>query len=163
MSVDSSSACFWSACSRGRTARAMSTAGDPKRVFKATVRNPVTPDRADTYSPGYLVISGEVIEELADEDPGSRLGSAEYVDLGMQTIVPGFVDTHVHLPQFLIMGIGVGELLSWLTNYTYPEEARFADSRHAANVAGRFFDAMVANGTTTAVVYSSVHEEATDI
>jgi guanine deaminase len=87
----------------------------------------------------------------------------DYTDLGKYTIVPGFVDTHVHLPQFLNMGIGVGELLSWLTNYTYPEEARFADPRHAADVAGRFFDAIVANGTTTAVIYSSVHEEATDI
>jgi guanine deaminase len=141
----------------------MSTPGDPKRVFKATVRNPVTPDRSDTYSPGYLVITGGLIEELTDEDPCPRLGSADYVDLGTQTIVPGFVDTHVHLPQFLIMGIGVGELLSWLTNYTYPEEARFADPRHAQDVTGRFFDAIVANGTTTAVIYSSVHEEATDI
>jgi guanine deaminase len=141
----------------------MTTPGGPRRIFKATVRNPVSPDRVDTYSPGYLVISGNVIEELTGVDPRPRLGPVEYIDLSNQTIVPGFVDTHVHLPQFLIMGVGVGELLSWLTNYTYPEEARFADPRHAADVAVRFFDAMVANGTTTAVVYSSVHEEATDI
>ena len=141
----------------------MSIPGAPKRIFKGTVRNPVRLDRIDTYSPGYLVVSGNAIEELTSEDPRPRLGQVEYVDLGKQTIVPGFVDTHVHLPQFLIMGIGVGELLSWLTSYTYPEEARFADPRHAADVAERFFDAMLANGTTTAVVYSSVHEEATDI
>ena len=77
--------------------------------------------------------------------------------------MPGFVDTHVHLPQFAIMGIGSGELLSWLNTYTYPEEARFADPEYAAKISQQFFDALVANGTTTAVVYSSVHEEATDI
>jgi guanine deaminase len=141
----------------------MNTPGGPKRIFKATVRNPVSPDRVDTYVPGYLVTRGNVIEELAKEDPRPRLGAAEYFDLGNQTIVPGFVDTHVHLPQLLIMGISVGELLSWLTNYTYPEETRFADPRHASEVAQRFFDEIVANGTTTAVIYSSVHEEATDI
>jgi guanine deaminase len=125
--------------------------------------NPVARDRIDTYAPGYLVVSGGVIEELTGEDPRPKLESPDFTDLGSQTIVPGFVDTHVHLPQFRIMGIGTGELLSWLTNYTYPEETRFADPRHAAEVAKQFFDALVANGTTTAAVYSSVHEEATDI
>jgi guanine deaminase len=61
------------------------------------------------------------------------------------------------------MGIGTGELLSWLKNYIYPEEERFSDAKYAADVSKAFFDALTANGTTTAVVYSSVHEEATDL
>jgi guanine deaminase len=61
------------------------------------------------------------------------------------------------------MGIGAGELLTWLNTYTYPEEARFADPEYAAKISQEFFDALVANGTTTAAIYSSVHERATDI
>jgi guanine deaminase len=140
----------------------MTTAGD-RRIFKAVVMNPVSPDRVERFNPGYLIISGKSIQELTHEDPRFRIGPAQFTDLGTRTIVPGFIDTHVHLPQFPIMGIGTGELLDWLRNYTYPEEARFADPEHAAEVARQFFDALLANGTTTAAIYSSVHEIATDI
>lgn len=139
------------------------TTPDVRRIFKGTIQNPVSPDRVDSHQPGYLVVSRAAIEELTGEDPRSRFQDAEFVDCGNQTIVPGFVDTHVHLPQFRIMGIGAGELLNWLTNYTYPEESRFSDSHHAGDVAKQFFAALVANGTTAAAIYSSVHEEATDI
>ena len=61
------------------------------------------------------------------------------------------------------MGVGGGQLLEWLENYTFPEEARFADSEYAGKISQAFFDNLVANGTTTAVIYSSVHEEATRI
>lgn len=141
----------------------MRTTGDLRRIFKASVMNPVASDRVDRYDPGYLVVSGERIESLTKDDPRGTLPSAQYVDLGMSVIMPGFVDTHVHLPQFAIMGLGSGELLTWLNTYTYPEEARFADPEYAAKIAGQFFDALIANGTTTAVIYSSVHEEATDL
>jgi guanine deaminase len=77
--------------------------------------------------------------------------------------VPGFVDAHVHLPQYAIMGKGTGELLTWLSTYTFPEEARFSDAEYASRIADAFFDEMLANGTTTAAIYSSIHEEATDI
>jgi guanine deaminase len=140
----------------------MTTPGD-RRIFKAVVMNPISPDRVETFNPGYLVVSGKSIQELTHDDPRPRIRPAEFIDLGSRTIVPGFVDTHVHLPQFPIMGISTGELLDWLKNFTYPEEARFADPDHATEVARQFFDALLANGTTTAAVYSSVHEAATDI
>ena len=88
---------------------------------------------------------------------------AEFIALDGKTIVPGFVDAHVHLPQYAIMGKGSGGLLEWLTNYTFPEEARFSDAAYAARIAEMFFDEMIANGTTTAAIYSSVHEQATDL
>jgi len=141
----------------------MSTTGDLRRIFKASVKNPRARDHVEFYDPGYLVVRGDKIELLSRDDPRPAYPSHEFIDLGSKIIVPGFVDTHVHLPQFAIMGIGVGELLEWLNNYTYPEEARFADPEYAGRISRQFFDALVANGTTTAVIYSSVHEEATDI
>ncbi len=139
------------------------TTRDLRRIFKGLVMNPVAVDRVEVHDPGYLVVAGEKIEQLGSDDPRPKFPSAEYVDLGSKTILPGFVDTHVHLSQFAIMGIGAGELLTWLNTYTYPEEARFADPEYAAKISQEFFDALVANGTTTAAIYSSVHERATDI
>src|SRR5262245_2000602 len=141
----------------------MATNAGTKRIFKAVIMNPLAPNRVDSYAPGFLVIADEKVDALTRTDPRPALPSAEFIDLGKKMIVPGFVDTHVHLPQFAIMGIGAGELLEWLNTYTYPEETKFADPEYAAAIAQKFFDALIAQGTTTAAIYSSVHEQATDI
>lgn len=141
----------------------MATKVDTKRIFKAVIMNPHAPNRVEVYDPGFLIIAGEKVEALTRTDPRSALPSAEFIDLGRKMIVPGLVDTHVHLPQFAIMGIGSGELLTWLNTYTYPEETKFADPDYAAAIAEKFFEAVVVQGTTTAAIYSSVHERATDI
>jgi guanine deaminase len=49
------------------------------------------------------------------------------------------------------------QLLDWLSNYTFPEETRFADPAHAGAMAGRFLDQLTAHGTTTAAAFCSVH------
>jgi guanine deaminase len=141
----------------------MTTTPEVRRIFKGLVMNPISESRVDRYEPGYLTVSAHRIERLSAQDPTPEFPDAEFIDLGGKTIVPGFVDAHVHLPQYGIIGKGKGELLSWLTNWTYPEEARFCDPTYAARMSDLFFDEMIANGTTTAAIYSSVHERATDI
>jgi guanine deaminase len=140
----------------------MTTSPEIRRVFKGFVMNPIEPGRVEVYDPGYLVVAGGRIEALTRNRPGQD-SHTELIVLENKIIVPGFVDVHVHLPQYAIMGVGVGELLTWLETYTYPEEARFADPEYASGISNRFFDDMIANGTTAAAIYSSVHEEATDI
>jgi guanine deaminase len=134
-----------------------------RRIFKALVMNPVAPEQVERYDPGFVIVAGDKFERLTGDDPRPEFPSAEFVDLDGKVILPGFVDTHVHLPQFGIMGVGKGELLTWLNTYTYPEETRFADPEYAARISEQFFSEMTANGTTTAAIYSSVHEQATDI
>ena len=136
---------------------------DTRRIFKGLVINPVAPDRVDYYDPGYLVIEGEKIVRITADDPRWEFPDAKFRDFNEKIILPGFVDTHVHLPQFAMMGVGEGELLTWLNTYTYPEEARFADPAYAEEISATFFDQLVANGTTTAAIYCSIHEPATDI
>jgi guanine deaminase len=141
----------------------MTTTPEFRLIVKGLMMNPIAAGRVDVYDPGYLVISGETVERLDRRDPSVEFPGAAFVDAGQKTILPGFVDTHVHLPQFAIIGTGSGELLTWLQTYTYPEEARFVDPEYADKIARQFFDALVANGTTSAMIYSSVHEQATDI
>jgi guanine deaminase len=78
-------------------------------------------------------------------------------------ILPGFVDTHVHVPQFDCRGMHGADLLAWLRDFIFPEEQRFAVAEVARDVAGRFFAAMHAAGTRTAMVYASSHEQSTHI
>ena len=83
-------------------------------ILKALVMNPVTVSQVDFYNPGYLVVRNESIAELTDDDPRPRYPKAEFHDLSGFSILPAFVDTHVHLPQFAMMGIGSESLLKWL-------------------------------------------------
>ena len=73
-------------------------------------------------------------------------------------ICPGFVDSHIHYAQTRIPASPADGLLEWLENHTFPEELRFADSAYADEVAVEFFDELVRNGTTSALVYPTVHE-----
>jgi guanine deaminase len=74
-------------------------------------------------------------------------------------LVPGFIDCHVHYPQLGIIGASGLALLDWLEQYTFPAERAFADPEHARDVAERFVAELQRNGTTTAMVYGTVHPE----
>jgi guanine deaminase len=77
-------------------------------------------------------------------------------------VLPGFVDLHVHAPQYPQLGQALDEPLEvWLHKYTFPLEARYA----ALDFARSCYDALVSDllslGTTTALYFATVHVEAT--
>ena len=74
-------------------------------------------------------------------------------------LVPGFIDSHVHLPQFRVRGRFQDALLPWLRESIWPEEARFSDRDYRVAVASEFRDGLIAAGTTGALVYGSPHDE----
>jgi guanine deaminase len=77
-------------------------------------------------------------------------------------LLPGLVDLHVHAPQWPQLGTGLDlPLERWLFEYTFPLEARCADATYAASVWERMVPTLLRHGTTTAVYYATVHEEAT--
>jgi guanine deaminase len=73
-------------------------------------------------------------------------------------ILPGFIDTHVHSPQLDVIASYGTELLDWLEQHTFPAEIRYADAAHAEAGAALFLDALIAHGTTAAVVFPTVHK-----
>ena len=77
-------------------------------------------------------------------------------------LLPGFIDTHVHSPQLDVIASHGTELLDWLENYTFPAEMRFADHAEAQAGAERFVAALLAHGTTSAVVFPTVHKHSAD-
>lgn len=79
-------------------------------------------------------------------------------DLGSCLILPGFIDPHIHFPQYRMLAAPGKDLLDWLSRFTFPEEARYGDAVHAAAAAEIFLDRLLAHGTTAALAFCSVHK-----
>jgi len=77
-------------------------------------------------------------------------------------LMPGFIDTHVHYPQSDMIASPAEGLLPWLETYTFPTERQFEDPAHASEVAEFFLDELLRCGTTTAMVYCTVHPQSVD-
>ena len=78
-------------------------------------------------------------------------------------ILPGFIDLHVHYPQTQIIGAYGKQLIDWLNRYTFPAEQQFADVNHAREVSKLFLDECLRVGTTTAMVYGTVHAHSVEV
>lgn len=77
-------------------------------------------------------------------------------------MVPGFIDCHVHYPQTEMIAAYGTQLLDWLNTYTFPVEAQFGDLDKAKQVADVFLQELLRNGTTTALVFCTVHPESVE-
>ena len=77
-------------------------------------------------------------------------------------IIPGFIDAHVHYPQTGMIASYGEQLLNWLNAYTFPTEAAFGHAEHARHIAEVFLDELLRNGTTTALVFGTVHPQSVD-
>jgi len=132
--------------------------------FHADPGNDESPASYDYFADGMLVVAdGRVVEVGPARDVRATLGSdIPEVHHRDNLILPGFIDTHIHYPQTDVIGSGGRQLLDWLTDYTFPAEARFADPAYARSVAEFFLDELLASGTTTAMVYCTVHRESVD-
>jgi guanine deaminase len=85
-----------------------------------------------------------------------------HVDYGDMLIMPGFIDAHIHFPQYRMLAAPAKDLMEWLHRYTFPEEARYADSNYAVVAADIFLSHLFSNGTTSALAFSSVHKTCAD-
>lgn len=130
------------------------------------VADPATRGEAalEHFADGVLVIRDGRVAELGPA--GAVLGKlpadCTVADHRGRLILPGFVDTHVHYAQTDMIASPGKQLLDWLEQYAFPAERRFADSAHAAAVAEFFCDELLRNGTTTAMVFATVHAAAVD-
>ncbi|MCP4871691.1 MAG: amidohydrolase family protein [Proteobacteria bacterium] len=76
-------------------------------------------------------------------------------------LIPGLIDAHVHLPQYRVRGRFSEALLPWLRNHIWPEEERFAEFEYRQGVTSEFRAGLIANGTTSAMVYGSPEADST--
>jgi len=116
------------------------------------------------FEDGLLVVEdGKVVRNGHAADLLSTLpAGTEVIEYQDALITPGFIDTHIHYPQTGMIASYGEQLLDWLNTYTFPTERAFADKAHASEVAEVFLRELLRNGTTTALVFGSVHKESVD-
>lgn len=105
-------------------------------------------DRSE-YSDGYVVISGNKIEDVGAGTPPEYPG-AQVIDGSGCLITPGLVNTHHHLYQWITRGLAADStLFEWLTTL-YPVWAGIdADAVHVAATGGLTWLAKTGCTTTT--------------
>ncbi|MEN3275596.1 MAG: guanine deaminase [Massilia sp.] len=147
----------------------MSTAPQTVQAYRASLlhfhADPAFHDNAYSwFEDGLLVVedsrvkaAGDFAQLAATLPPG-----VVPIDYRGHIITPGFVDTHLHYPQTDMIASPAPGLLPWLETYTFPTERQFADPAHARATAEFFLDELTRCGTTTAVVYCTVHRESVD-
>lgn len=146
-------------------------------VFHGTLVHCLSLDQLEIIENCLVVIAPDgIISSLAKsvakesaEQHLTTLGYTEpkceirYLKRG-QFIIPGFVDTHNHAPQWAQRGLGQSmHILDWLDNVTFPNEARFRDPEYARRIYASCVDGFLQQGITTASYYGSMHAEATKI
>jgi guanine deaminase len=127
--------------------------------------DPAFSDRSYAWhEDGLLVVADGKVKAAGDYATlhAALPPDTELHDYSGKLLVPGFIDTHVHYPQTDMIASPAEGLLPWLETYTFPTERQFEDPAHAAGVAEFFLDELLRCGTTTAMVYCTVHPQSVD-
>ena len=142
-----------------------------RKAFRASILHcladpgeQANPGAVEYFADGMLIVEDGCVAALGEADRvAADLGEdVELIDHSGKLIVPGFVDCHVHFSQLDIIGSYGEQLLDWLERYAYPAEQAFADARHARTTAEYFVEELLRNGTTTALVFPTVHPQSVD-
>ena len=134
-------------------------------ILKGTIIHTPVPGRFSCHPDSCLVSEdGKVAGIFSENELPERFKNVPVQDYGNAMIIPGLCDTHVHAPQFVYRGLGIDlQLMDWLNRYAFPTEARFADPEYARIMYTAFADELVRHGTTHAVIFATIHMQATEI
>lgn len=132
-------------------------------VLKGDICCNETPSVLKGIENGYLVCIDGQCEGVFEALPEAYAPLPLY-DYSGKLIFPGLVDLHIHAPQFSFRGTAMDlELLDWLNRYTFPEEAKYADSAYADRAYSIFADCMNRSATARACIFATKHRKATGI
>jgi len=118
-------------------------------------------DKFEVKEDSFLVVLNNKVEGIYKEIP-SEYSSLKVIDNKGKIIIPGFVDLHVHAPQYKYRSTGMDlELLDWLNTYTFPEESKFKDNDYAKKIYSTFVDELKRGPSTRLCLFATIHKEAT--
>ncbi|GAA5942676.1 hypothetical protein JCM1841_004149 [Sporobolomyces salmonicolor] len=154
----------------------MAEAKNIRWMFKGTIVS-ARPDRSLSILEASLLVvdkDGFIAHLEAASSPASRaaLEMVErgevpkecFVELGRNGwLLPGFVDTHIHAPQYVNAGTALDKpLMEWLEHYTFRAEARIDQDPQGfgKKVYEKLVQRLLENGTTAASVFGTISVEA---
>jgi len=111
---------------------------------------------------GLVAFVGHFEDGLAWIKERDLTHTVKVIEHGEALILPGLIDTHVHYPQLEMIGAYGHQLLDWLQQHTFPTEKKFSDQAYAQQVADRFCELLLNNGTTTCMTFGTIHPESVD-
>lgn len=136
-------------------------------IIRATLLDAPTPTSLRFVEEGIIVIDDTGV--IRASGPASELLSEELLathqlfepPTGSRLVcLPGLIDLHTHLPQYPVVARREESLLPWLKRHIFPTELEFQGAGQRSLIEA-FFDELLANGTTTAMLYSAVWEDST--
>ncbi len=141
----------------------------PSQAFLGTAFHAPSKDRPEILRDTLIVVGDDgAIVSLhprgsSEEEQFRATGRLTELKPG-QYLLPGLVDLHVHAPQWPQLGKALDVPLEvWLQKYTFPLEARYADPEFAQPVYDSLVESLLANGTTTALYFATIHLPATEL
>ena len=112
---------------------------------------------------GLLIIENGAIADFGNyEDLKDKYHHIPITAYPNRLIMSGFIDTHIHYPQYEMIASYGEQLLEWLGKYTFPIEGKFKNKDYAQKIAALFLDELIKNGTTTALVFATVYAQSVD-
>lgn len=110
---------------------------------------------------GYLLCEDGIVKGTERQIP-EGWGEVPVRDFGDCLILPGLVDLHMHAPQYTFRGSGMDlELLEWLEQEAFPEEARYEDLGYAGKAYGDFARQLKHGAVARACIFATLHVPAT--
>lgn len=132
-------------------------------ILKGTICYSINPKELAVHEDSYAVCVDGVSMGVFPEIP-AEYAHLPVLDYTGSLIVPGMVDLHIHGPQYTFRGTGMDlELMDWLQQQAFPEEARFENADYAAEAYEIFAQQLKNSATTRAVVFGTRHGPATEI
>lgn len=133
-----------------------------KKIYKAHILFTKERSHFEVLENGYVAVENGCVTGVSTNLANLDGQNAEVIDFGNCLLIPAMNDMHVHAPQVHNQAVAMDlELLPWLQNYTFPEEAKFADIHYAERMYRRFLHTQWLFGTMRSVVFGTIHTEST--
>ena len=120
-----------------------------------------SPECFECHPDSYLVVIDNIIEGIWKELP-DQYKNLESYDMSGKLVIPGLSDLHVHASQYQYRGLWMDEeLLTWLNEHTFPEEAKYKNKDYAEKAYRIFAEDLAKSPTTHACIFATIHKDST--
>ena len=129
-------------------------------ALKGDILYPKNLNAVNQHKNSYLVCVDGKSDGIYKSLPAKYKGIKVY-DFSGRIITPGFIDLHLHAPQYSFTGLHMDmKLLDWLNTYTFPEESKYEKISYAKRAYDIFVNDLKYTPTTRFSMFATIHKQA---